>query len=437
MENYDAAIIGAGVTGTALLYVLSRYTNVKSIVLVEKYGEIAKVQSNKNNNSQTLHFGDIETHYTPEKATQVKEAAGMVKTYVEKHGEHLYKKFHKMALAVGKEEVQTLRKRQEKFGKIFPGLKLIGRKDIEKVEPNLVNGRDKKTELLAAFTEEGYAVNYGALSNSFVNEAKRTDKKINVMLETPVDLIQKKENFYQLDTRKGSINAEVVIVAASANSLTFAHRLGYGEDLILLPVAGDFFRSGKKLNGKVYMMQNPKLPFAAIHGDPDVVNPNETRFGPIAKVFPILEKGNLLSFFDFMKLFRLRWSAISSIIKILSDPVYHQYVFWNVLYEIPFVGKYIFLKEVRKIIPSIKGSELRYGRKIGGIRPQVVDTKTKSIEMGEAKILGDKIIFNITPSPGASVCLKNAENDARKVVEFFNGKFKFDEEKFREDFIQK
>ena len=48
----------------------------------------------------------------------------------------------------------------------------------------------------------------------------------------------------------------------------------------------------------------------------------------------------------------------------------------------------------------------------------MVDVKKKEINMGEAKILGDRIIFNITPSPGASVCLKNSENDALKVCSF-------------------
>ena len=57
---YDVLIIGAGVTGTALLYVLSRYTNIKKIALLEKYETIASVNSNKTNNSQTLHVGDID-----------------------------------------------------------------------------------------------------------------------------------------------------------------------------------------------------------------------------------------------------------------------------------------------------------------------------------------------------------------------------------------
>ena len=63
--------------------VYGKYTDIKNIALVEKYSKPAQVNSNLNSNSQTLHFGDIETNYTFEKAKSVKEAADMVKNYVE------------------------------------------------------------------------------------------------------------------------------------------------------------------------------------------------------------------------------------------------------------------------------------------------------------------------------------------------------------------
>ena len=38
--------------------------------------------------------------------------------------------------------------------------------------------------------------------------------------------------------------------------------------------------------------------------------------------------------------------------------------------------------------------------------------------LGEGKIVGDDIIFNMTPSPGASVCLYNAMRDAEQIAKF-------------------
>jgi malate dehydrogenase (quinone) len=79
---YEVAIIGGGISGTALLYSLSNYTNINRIVLIEKHKEVALLNSHKNSNSQTLHFGDIETNYTLEKAQIVKSAANLVKNYI-------------------------------------------------------------------------------------------------------------------------------------------------------------------------------------------------------------------------------------------------------------------------------------------------------------------------------------------------------------------
>ena len=84
-DNYDVAIIGGGITGTALAYILSKYTTIKKIVLIEKCSSIAQVNSRTSSNSQTLHFGDIETNYTKEKAVIVRDGAQMVKRFVEQH----------------------------------------------------------------------------------------------------------------------------------------------------------------------------------------------------------------------------------------------------------------------------------------------------------------------------------------------------------------
>ena len=61
----------------------------------------------------------------------------------------------------------------------------------------------------------------------------------------------------------------------------------------------------------------------------------------------------------------------------------------------------------------------------GGTRPQIINTKTRSLSMGEARIQGQNAIFNITPSPGASTCLANALRDTQEVIKFLDRKYKF------------
>src|SRR4051812_31797998 len=82
-QQYDVAIVGGGASGTALLYTLAHYTNIKRIVLIEKYATLGSVNSNAKNNSQTLHVGDIETNYTTDKVRAVLPGAMMVKRYLD------------------------------------------------------------------------------------------------------------------------------------------------------------------------------------------------------------------------------------------------------------------------------------------------------------------------------------------------------------------
>ncbi len=428
MNKYQILIIGAGITGSALAYVLEKYTNVKSVAILDKYPQIASVQSAKDDNSQTLHFGDIETNYTLEKARRVKKGADYVRVYVERNSkEKLHTKYQKMVLGVGRKEVESLQKRYGEFKSLFPDMHLLSKTEILQKEPLVVKGR-KNVPLAALYSENGYTIDYQKLSISFLDKAKSVDRFLN---QKVTDILKDKDG-YVVKTQDTTYHAQYVVVSASSYSLSFAHKLGYKKNLILLPVMGDFFESDQKLQGKVYMVQKPKLPFAAIHGDPDVFDQTRTRYGPIAKIYPVLEKNNLKTVFDFMSMFKLNPFHLIPLLKIALDPTYLKFTLLNMTYSLPIVGKFLFAQlEVKKIIPTIKASELQSLRKAGGIRPQVIDTKTGKVELGEAKIQGDSILFNITPSPGASICLQNALEDIQIIQKYLP--ITFNTKKFEQD----
>jgi malate dehydrogenase (quinone) len=438
-REYDVLIVGGGVVGTALLYTLSKYTNIKDIILIEKYNGFGLVNSASTNNSQTLHFGDIETNYTVEKARSVKRMADMVKRYLDSEKlknptQEIFSKYSKMVLAVGRFQSDALRKRYILFRDLFPDLRLIEKDEIAVVEPRVVEGRNPAQEIAALITPDGYTVDYRELCHSFVYNARQQNPSIETRLSTKLIDIEKEGNLWEARTESEIIRAKVVIIAAGAHSLMIAKRLGYGKNLSLLSMAGSFYMTpGKVLNGKVYTIQVEKLPFAAVHGDPEVHNENITRFGPTAKPIFRLERRNAKTIFEYWKTFGLGIRPILSLIKIIFDRVLFGYVFVNFLYDLPFIGRRLFIKEVRKIVPTMKLSELRYAKGVGGTRPQIVNNTTMKLEMGEAKLTGDKIIFNITPSPGASTCLGNAFNDTKQVIDFLGDDYRFDEESFRKD----
>jgi malate dehydrogenase (quinone) len=202
-------------------------------------------------------------------------------------------------------------------------------------------------------------------------------------------------------------------------------------------MSGSFYTGPKVLNGKVYTMQIPKLPFAAVHGDPEVHNENITRFGPTAKPIFFLERYNYSTFWEYWKTFGIGIKPLLSILRISSDKAIFNYLLKNVVYDLPWIGKRSFLKEIRKIVPKVSLEEIKFAKKVGGTRPQIINNVTKKLELGEAKIVGENIIFNITPSPGASTCLGNAFEDASKLMEFLSNRFTFEKVQFEKDLVEK
>ena len=433
-KPYELVIVGGGISGASLLYTVAEFTDIDRVALVEKEDEIAAINSHHTNNSQTLHFGDIETNYTLEKAETVKEGAEMVAGYLEANDpdRDLHSKRSKMVIGVGDEEVQKLERRyhEEGFGDLYPKLEAIDREEIAEIEPNVVEGRDPGEEMLALQTPDGYTVDYGEVAKSFVEQVEDRDG-VDVYTGTTVESVNDADDEFLIETTEGWFEADATVVAAGSHSLQIAKEMGYGEDMSLLPVAGSFFLSEEGLlNGKVYTLQMKKLPFAAVHGDADVHDDGITRFGPTAKVVPALERGELSTVSDFFDVFGLNPDSFLSYGNILADRVLLPYVLENLVYDLPVVGKRAFLPHVRKVVPNVDLDDIERAKGFGGVRPQIVDTEKKSLDMGEAKITGDGIIFNVTPSPGASTCLKNAMRDTRTLTEFL-GDVEFDEEAFR------
>ena len=442
--TYDVLIVGGGVSGTALLYALARYTDLTSIGLVEKYDHVAIVNSHGRNNSQTIHYGDIETNYTLDKARVTKRTAGMIVNFATKlpaeQRDRVIFRYPKMVLGVGDEECELLRSRHSQFGELFPSLRLLEREEIARLEPNLVEGRSKEEPIVALGATDDYsAVNYTTLSEAFVEQAQQSAEnkatRCDVLLSTAVERIVEEGGIFKVSTpNRGTLTARYVVVSAGGHSLLFAQQMGYGLDKSCLPMAGSFYFTPKVLNGKVYTVQNENLPFAAVHGDPDVLVEDKTRFGPTALMLPLLERYNGKTFFDFLKVLRLDQNVIKALWELLKVRDIRRYIFRNFLYEVPVLRERLFLKDIQKIVPSLTVKEVSFAKGFGGVRPQLIDKARHTLVMGEAKINpGTGIVFNMTPSPGGTSCLGNAEKDMYLAREFLG--FTIDTEAFERELL--
>ena len=147
---------------------------------------------------------------------------------------------------------------------------------------------------------------------------------------------------------------------------------------------------------------------------------------------PKLERFKSGTYKDFF--FTLRFDL--NIVKIFKDLLKYKdirnYIFRNFLFELPYIGKKAFLKDARKIVPSLSEDDIEYAEGFGGVRAQILDKTNQKLMLGEASInTNEGIIFNMTPSPGATSCLGNAQRDLILICKYL--KKDFNEKQFIED----
>lgn len=439
----DVLIVGGGVCGTALLYVLARYTSLRQLTLVERYGHLAQVNSRASSNSQTIHCGDIETNYTLEKALKVQRIASMIGRYASHlpapQRERCVFHTQKMVLAVGEAEVVKLRERFQRFSPHFPAMQWLDQDAIAEWEPRvaLVEGKPRPEELGAiGIRGEATAVDYEALAESFVSQASdhlaaQPERTLGLHLGTEVRSLTPDGDGFLVELHPASggegapgrpagvrrLRARHVVVNAGAHSLLLAQRMGYGLQYSCLPVAGSFYFAPAVLRGKVYTMQNDKLPFAALHGDPDVRVAGQTRFGPTALLLPLLERYRPSSFAEFLEVLRVDGDVLAVFRQLFGDPEIRAYILRNLLYEVPGLRRRLFLADVRKIVPDLQIDDLHFAKGYGGVRPQLIDKQQHKLMLGEVSIEAcPGLVFNVTPSPGGTCCLGNAIRDAQAIV---------------------
>jgi malate dehydrogenase (quinone) len=330
----------------------------------------------------------------------------------------------KMVLAVGEDEIKALKERYKEFKTLYPYLELWDEEKLKEIEPKLLEGR-KEPILAMGATGQITTVDFKKLSESFTQQALDTDKNIQMRYHEEVTKISRNEdNSYTITTDTTSFQAKSVVVNAGSYSLLFAQEMGYGRDLAILPIGGSFFFTKEKLlDRKVYTMQNPKLPFAAIHADPDMTQNWNTRFGPTAFALPKLERYHELHIRDLINALNIDKDATEVYLNLFRDTTIRKYILRNMLEELPLVGKEVFVKDAQKVIPSLKSSDIEYANGYGGMRPQIVDKRNHELLLGEAKLKENGIIFNMTPSPGATSSLSIAMQDSIEICKHLGKNF--------------
>src|SRR6266581_3531505 len=394
-DVYDVAIIGMGAVGTATGFLLAEFTNVQSLLFLEKENRAGQIASDRKTNSQTRHPFGGELNYTPDVMRSIKRYSDMIPSYATSKYAYGYDILRRtrsgMVLAVGKEE-------------------------IAKLEPYVVRGR-KKDEEIGIIKLQADMVDFGELARSFEDNARKLeDKKISVKFNTEVERIDEVSDGYDIYPHHGgSFSTRYLVVSAGSYTLSLAKQLGLGGDYIAFPVAGKFFTSAPVINGKVYTFQEEGVPFAATHADREW-DGAVTRYGPTATPTLTFEKDrpDIKEFIDNLDPVLLH--------TVVSKKAIRNIMIKNIAYSVPGGGRHLFWKyEARKIVPSIPYADLKPAPEFGGIRTVGINKRTRELKLGEFTLPevpkdGVNICANMAPSPGASGSLGIAYKNVVKIT---------------------
>ena len=381
-KEYDQIIIGAGIVGISLgLALLERDPNRK-VLIVDKEERAGVHASGRN--SGVLHAG---FYYSPDslKAKFCRLGNLELRKFCKENNLQILET-GKVVVCQDKQDVARLEELYRKGVANGVSIEILDSKDLEKIEPAaqtvdkfiwspttaVGNPKDVIKKLAEKFTKSG---------GSF-------------LFNTQVELIEK-DNEVLVITKHETYNAKSIINSAGAYAADLAKQVSVGTEYVCLPFLGAYKKSKLiSTNPKrlVYPVPNPVNPFLGVHTT--ITLNNEIKIGPTA--FPVIgkEQYKLIDGFNLKELAEF-FTSTTALLK--SDSV-------DLLSLAKEEALKLFtkplLKRTRKLSSTLDSNNdwVNYP---SGIRAQIINTKTKAIEM-DYIVESDKNVVHIlnAVSPG-------------------------------------
>ena len=396
--KYDFAVVGGGIVGLATAYKLQLKYPTLNIVILEKEKEIAFHQSGRN--SGVIHSG---LYYNPG-SFRAKNCVDGRKQLVEfaKKNQIDHDVCGKIVLATNKieqEKLSELKTRGEQNGLI--GLQIIGKDKIKEIEP-FAEGVE------ALFVPESGIIDYKAVTNKLAElivQINPTSK-----IQTSCEVLDVKDEV--LLTNQGNIQSHHSVFCGGL----FSDRLAKKDDMKLkmkiIGFRGDYYdledHAKEKINNLIYPVPNPEFPFLGVHFTR--MTDGSIECGPNA-VFTFKREGYRKT--DFSLKDTLDDLTFSGTWRLFIN----HWKFGLNEYRRAF-SKRLFLKELRKMLPSLKMSDIKVGR--SGVRAMALGHDGEVID--DFKIVKNEKNIHVlnAPSPAATACLSIADEIVKYTSESFD-----------------
>jgi L-2-hydroxyglutarate oxidase LhgO len=381
-KEYDQIIIGAGIVGISFgLALLERNPN-KKVLIIDKEEKPGIHASGRN--SGVLHAG---FYYSPDslKAKFCRLGNLELRKFCKENNLQILET-GKVVVCQDKQDVVRLEVLYRRGIANGVNIEILDSKDLGKIEPAaqtvdkfiwspttaVGNPKDVINKLAEKFTKSGG----------------------NFSFNTHTELIEKNSEIL-IKSKNITYGAKSIINSAGAYAAALAKQVNVGTEYVCLPFLGTYKKSRLlSVNPKrlVYPVPNPINPFLGVHTT--ITLNNEIKIGPTA--FPVVgkEQYRLTDGFNFKDLLEF---LVSSTALLKSDSVD---LIGLAREEALKLFKKPLLNRTRKLSNSLD-SNYDWVKHPSGIRAQIINSKTKAIEM-DYIVKTDKNVIHIlnAVSPG-------------------------------------
>ena len=397
-KSMDIAIVGGGIVGLSTAYKLQLDFPKLKILVVEKETELAFHQTGRN--SGVLHSG---LYYKPN-SLKAKNCVNGRKQLVDfaKENQIKHDVCGKLVVATNSKQANRLKYlKSNGEDNSLSGLEILNPNEFNSIEP-YVNG------VSALWVPQTGIIDYKGVTNKLADKILSINKKSKIITSCRV-MDYNKEG---LQTNIGDFSVKHIIFCGGL----FADRLAIKEsldlDIRIIGFRGDYYKLAchaiNKINNLVYPVPDSRFPFLGVHFTRMV--DGEIECGPNA-VFTFKREGykktdfnfkdtlDALSFIGTSKLFIKNWKfGLNEYARSFS--------------------KYLFLKELQKILPSLSISDIVEHR--SGVRAIALNKDGSIVD--DFKIMKTKRNIHVlnAPSPAATACLAIGDHLVKEAKIHFN-----------------
>ena len=395
--KYDISVIGGGIVGLASAYKLQLNYPKINIIVIEKEKELAFHQTGRN--SGVIHSG---LYYKPGsfRANNCVEGRKQLVNFAIKHNIN-HDICGKIVLAtnqIEKDRLPFLKENGEKNN--LKGLEIIDMKRVKEIEP-FAEGME------ALWVPDSGIIDYKGVTNKLAELIKQINP--NSVILKNCELISVENDI--LKTSKGDIKSSHSVFCGGLFSDRLAKKDKIKLKMKIVGFRGDYYdledHAKNKINNLIYPVPNPEFPFLGVHftrmTDGSIeCGPNAVftfkREGYGKTDFNLVDALDALTFSGTWKLFINHWR------------------FGLNEYRRAF-SKRLFLKELNKMLPSLKMTDIRVGR--SGVRAMALGNDGEVID--DFKIVeNDRNIHVLNaPSPAATACLSIADEIVKQATKSF------------------